>query len=307
MKSKVFYLGILLFLFSSCSKYSHVLRKPSIYDGDNLGAITLTECDSSASFCKRENIQLPPLKRWLGDKETKRYSNMERFLERNGTTAFLVIKKDTIIYENYFNGVTDTSLTQVFSVTKPIVTSLLSLAIEDGLIEDLHQPVTNYIDFKRQSKNLEQLEIYHLAQMISGINHNDYIHLLRTLKLYYSKNMDEMIAKLKVARTPGKKFAYKSVSTQVIGTILEELYAEDIDQVFAERVWNKLGPEYPTRWSIDSEEYRNLKYYGGINAHPRDLAKYGRMYMNDGKVGEEQIIPKSWIDGCEEESERRGK
>lgn len=284
---------------TSCIHYHKVHKKPTIYDGIDYGRVELPESTMEPYYFAEypHGTDLPPLEQWAGDKVARKYDNPTEFVTDNKTTALLIIRNDTILYERYFNGMRPDSITQIFSVTKPLTASLLSVAIERDLIPSVDVPVNDYLSIKRRKKKANDLMLRHLAQMRSGLNHSDYWRWLRIMRFYHAKDADRYIQKVRVSRDPGKKYRYKSIDTQILGRSLEKIFgAEDLLEEFVRLYWNNIGPEHRAYFSIDHPESGNLKYYGGLNTSARDLAKIGKIYMNGGQFEGKQIIDREWLD-----------
>ena len=98
--------------------------------------------------------------------------SFEEFLLENKTVAFLVIKNDTILYEHYFDGYSESSIVPSFSMAKSFISILVGCAIDDGLIESVHEPITNYIP-ELKEKGFEKVTIEHVLQMTSGMDYNE--------------------------------------------------------------------------------------------------------------------------------------
>ena len=72
-------------------------------------------------------------------------TSFNELLASSQTTAFLIIKDDQLIYENYFNGYKRDSINTSFSVAKSFVSALVGIAIDEGLIDNIDDPITKYI------------------------------------------------------------------------------------------------------------------------------------------------------------------
>src|ERR1019366_7381587 len=98
--------------------------------------------------------------------------SLMKLLRHTGTVAFLVMKNDTIVYEYYGRGYSDSSLTNPFSVTKSIVSILTGVALKEGKIKSLDEPVCNYYEpYKKEGLN--KITFKHLLCMSSGVSFMD--------------------------------------------------------------------------------------------------------------------------------------
>jgi CubicO group peptidase (beta-lactamase class C family) len=284
----------LMFMTFSCKP----LRIPTIYDGEKFGATPIPVTPNTIAIPKGQSV-LPDISTWLSKKDVAKHGTLEKFLESNNTISFLVIKGDSLIYEFYGNGNKAGEITQVFSATKVFVTSVLGIALQEGYITSLDQPIKDFLpEFNKPE--FDKITLNHLVQMRSGLNYDEYGKLFQTLKFYYEKNPSSLWPGLKFKNEPGQKFVYKSVDTQLLGECIQKAVGKPFLDYFHEKLWSKLAPEDSAKWSVVSPEVGELKYYGGLNISARDLAKFGMAAVNDGKYLGNQIIPAGWLNVCDD-------
>ncbi|MAC94617.1 MAG: serine hydrolase [Flavobacteriales bacterium] len=220
------------------------------------------------------------------------------FLEENNTVAFLIIKDDSIHYENYFDGYQASSIVPSFSMAKSVTSILIGCAIDDGLIQSVDEPVTNYIPELKEN-GFDQVNIEHLLQMTSGLDYNEgYSNPFGDVaSFYYGRNLRKQLAKMKLKADAGKDFEYLSGNTQILGLVLERaLKDQTVSNYLEEKLWKPLQMEYSATWSIDKKKEGLEKTFCCINARARDYAKIGRLYLNRGKWNNEQIISEEWVE-----------
>lgn len=234
---------------------------------------------------------------------TKKYpskikdEDFNTFLTKNKTVAFLVIKNDSIQYENYFEGYNKSSIVPSFSMAKSIISILIGCAIDDQLIKSVEEPIINYIP-ELTSQDIEKVTIKHLLQMTSGLDFNEsYINPFGdAAKMYYGRNLRKRLSKIKLKESPGSKFEYLSGNSQILGLILERaLINKTVTAYLEEKIWKPLGMEYDASWSIDKQKEGLEKTFCCINARARDYAKIGRLFMNKGNWNGKQIISENWV------------
>ncbi len=297
MNPKFTYLVILtasLFL-SGCSAALKIIKYqvPNIEDVHRFPTETIMKPDEAFVFEKTENQTLPPPFLWTIGKNPGENTSLEDFLTATSTTSFLVVKDDIIIYENYFNGYTRDDLSQVFSVSKSVISILTGIAVSEGLIQDIHQPVSDYLpEFKRRGR--EHITVNHLLQMTSGLAFSDYKTLGKLMNLYYTNDQDKLMGKVKQKHEPGTKFAYSSMSTQILGRCLEKATGKKVHEYLQEKIWEPLGMEYDAKIIMDKDKGM-AKMYGGMSISAVDLAKLGRLYLNNGNWNGKQIVPEAWV------------
>ncbi len=223
--------------------------------------------------------------------------DFDRYLEDSKTVAFLVIQNDTIKYENYFNKYNQSSVSSSFSMAKSILSILIGIAIDDGLIKSVNEPITNYIP-ELKKNGFDKVTIEHLLQMTSGLDFDEsYISpFSEASSYYYGTNIRNAISKLKLKNEPGQEFEYTSGSPQILGLILERVInGKTVTQYLEEKLWIPLGMEYEASWSLDRKKNGLEKTFCCINARARDFAKIGRLYLNKGHWDNKQIVSEAWV------------
>jgi CubicO group peptidase (beta-lactamase class C family) len=223
--------------------------------------------------------------------------SFDKALEDNNTVAFLIIKNDTIQYEKYFKGYNQESIIPSFSMAKSITSILVGCAIEDGLIQSVDEPITNYVP-ELEKNGFGKVTIKHLLQMTSGLDFSEsYFNPFgEAASFYYGTNLNREVSKLKLKATPGTQFEYVSGNTQLLGEVLESaLKGKTITQYFQEKLWTPLEMEYDGSWSIDKKNEGTEKTFCCINARARDFAKIGRLFLNKGKWNGKQIVSEKWV------------
>jgi len=228
-------------------------------------------------------------------------SRFKTFLDTNlahsQTYSFLIIRNDSILYENYWNEQTPQSLLPAFSVAKSFVATLISIAHTEGKIKSLQDPITNYIpELYKRDPRFFSITIQHLLDMRSGIKSNEdyYNPNSDVLKLGFGSNIWSVIKKIKIEQPTGE-FDYKSVNTQLLAIILERATGVKTQQYMQEKLWEPIGMESNATWNIDSKKTRMVRAFCCINMVTRDYAKLGRLYLNNGNWNGAQIIPASFV------------
>lgn len=224
--------------------------------------------------------------------------DLDQYLEKNKTVAFLIIKNDTILYENYFKGYDKSSIVPSFSMAKSVTSILMGCAIDDGYIQSVDEPVTNYLP-QLKKNGLDKVTIKHVLQMTSGIRFNEsYINPFgHAATYYYGRNLRKQVDKMKLEKNPGKSYKYTSGNTQLLGAVLEAaLRDKTISQYLEEKLWKPLQMEYDASWSLDKEDNGMEKTFCCLNARARDFAKIGRLYLHKGNWNGKQIVPEKWVE-----------
>ena len=222
----------------------------------------------------------------------KATKKLQQINQKLGTVAFLIIKNDSIWYEDYAEGYSANSKTNSFSMAKSITSALLGKAIRDGFIENLDQPVADFY-----SQFDKRLTVGDLSSMASGLNwQEDYYNPFgMTARAYLDENIREQILNLKVIEEPGKEFKYLSGNTELLGMVIEKATGKNLSQYLSESFWKPLGMHESALWQLDSEESGMEKAYCCIASNARDFAKFGKLYSNQGNFKGKQLLDSSFI------------
>nr|WP_041985716.1 serine hydrolase [Capnocytophaga canimorsus] len=221
--------------------------------------------------------------------------SLEVLHQKYKTVAFLVIKNDSIWHEQYFEGYTQKSLSNSFSMAKTYVSALLGKAITDGYIKDLQQSVGDF--FPEFSKGLAaKLTVGDLASMASGLDWNEdyYNPFSITTKAYFDAPLQEIILNLKVTNPPGKKYEYKSGNTQLLAMVIEKATGKTLSEYLSQSLWEPLGCEYDALWQLDDKEGTE-KAYCCIASNARDFARLGKLYKDFGQWHGKQLLDSAYV------------
>ena len=219
--------------------------------------------------------------------------------EQTKTTAFLVLRNDTILYEQYFEGFDRESLLPSFSIAKSFVSSLVGIAIQEGYIKSIEDPITDYLgELKALHPYWSQLKIKHLLNMQSGITFDEenYTNPFSDIAdLYMAKDIWKIVKRSEFGSKPGETHYYSSLDTEILGLVLERAVNKPLSSFLEEKIWQPLGMESNATWNVDHKDRRNPKAYCCLNVIARDYAKFGRLYLNDGNWNGKQIVSEHWV------------
>lgn len=216
-------------------------------------------------------------------------------MEEMSTLGFLVVKRDSILYEEYFNGHDQQEISNSFSMAKSFVSILIGCAIEDGLINNIDQKVGDFIPKFAEGPN-ETLTLRHLLSMSSGLNFEEAYNspFSPTTRSYYGTSIDEQMLELEMEETPGVNYKYLSANTQILAMVVTEVSGMSLAEYASEKLWKPLGAESEALWSLDRDEGME-KAYCCFNATVRDFARIGKMILDSGKVNGETILGKEYF------------
>ncbi len=221
---------------------------------------------------------------------------LSELLRSTSTHAFIVVRDNQVLYENYFNGFERDSVCTAWSLSKSVTSALVGVAISDGYIKSLDDPITNYLP-ELKGRGFDAITIRNLLTMGSGIQYRISFFPWDEFVLagYYPNIRQLLLSDLKIMEPPCKSFHYNNFNTELIGMILERTTGRAPSQYLQEKIWKPIGAEYPATWSIDSEEDGFELTPILLNARAIDFAKFGQLYANNGNWDGKQIIAQHWI------------
>ncbi len=193
MKRLFFLIIIAITLLSSCTVLYRAVRYGSedIDDHKIFPTYNFAENREKFHFVEASNELFDTLDvRWkYKDIE---YHNLDSLLGNTSTRSFLVIRNDTILYERYFRGYKRDDISTVFSVSKSVTSLLVGIAIDEGFINDVKDPVVKYIsELNTADPMFQKLTIEHLLDMRSGIDFDEdysFNPFSEIARLYYGRN-----------------------------------------------------------------------------------------------------------------------
>ncbi len=254
------------------------------------------DIDELELFSKREIANNEPQPWKISsqfNKQKIREESLGKFAQYK-TVAFLVVKNDSILHEEYWEGYNDHSLVNSFSMAKSINALLVGCALKDGLIKNLDEPVGNYLEeFKQGDKS--KITIKHLLTMSSGIDFKEeYVSPLAwPAEAYYGPDVTSTVTNVKMKYEPGKIWHYKGGDAQLLGTILKKITGKNVADYAAEKLWKPIGAEDKAFWSTDEKGMEKVSCCFYTNA--RDYARIAKLYLNFGSWNGHQIVDSAYV------------
>jgi CubicO group peptidase (beta-lactamase class C family) len=214
------------------------------------------------------------------------------YLDSIETASFLVIQNEKIIFENYWSGFSDTLPTNAFSMAKSIVSLLVGIALDEGKISSLDDPIENYLPEYKNSN----ITIHHLLWMSSGLNWKESGNnpFSDNAKAYYGSDLKTLVLNQKRITPAGKVFDYMSGNSALLALIVEQATGKNVSEYAEEKLWRPLNAERNAYWSVDDANAFE-KAYCCVYAIPRDFAKIGQLILNKGKWNDRQLISENYL------------
>jgi CubicO group peptidase (beta-lactamase class C family) len=223
--------------------------------------------------------------------------DFDAFLEERDTYAFLVIRRDTLVYERYFRSRERQSIETTFSISKSLVSIAAGIAIDSGWIRSVRDPITRYLpELAVRDPAFNAVTIEHLLTMTAGIRfQHGKTPWSDEARSYYDPNLRAVAASRDLAHAPGSLFQYNPYNPIVLGLALERASSRPLTQLLSEALWSRIGADQPASWSLDSRAHGFEKMESGFNATAVDLAKIGRLVLRHGEWDGDRILSQAWV------------
>ena len=227
---------------------------------------------------------------WQGKKVT-----FDEFLAATQTNAFLVIRDGKISYEKYLNGKTESTVLPSYSVAKTMTSLVIGQLVDEGTLKE-SDTFVSYLPRFKAGTSFDKVTIKDLLDMNSGIGVSDNYPSgpsgwgVAIAQMYATTDMNFFIINnRKMREEPGTFPEYRSVNTQMLGLIIQEVTGNKLADEFSDRIWKRVRADYDATWNVDKVGGHE-KAFCCFNATARDYARVGQALMN----GMPDIASPSW-------------
>ena len=250
---------------------------------------------------ERDTVHHDPacIRHWPHAKSYNQYrlpSEDAAYLDSLHTISFLVIHRDSILFESYRDGWNDTLTSNLYSATKTIVGLLTGIALDEGKIHSLDDPVSRYIPAYNKGRQAD-VTLRHLLTMSGGMAWDEaYASLFSiTTHGYYGNDLYELVTGLDVVDEPGVQFSYRSGETQLLAFVLEAATGQTLSQYAEEKLWRPMQAERDAYWLLDKED-GDEKAFCCFHTTARDAARFGRLLLHHGNWDGHQLVSRAYMD-----------
>ncbi|MDX2196773.1 MAG: serine hydrolase [Cytophagales bacterium] len=221
-------------------------------------------------------------------------------LKKYEAVAFIVVKDDSILIEKYYNH-TGEQISASFSMAKSVVSLLIGIALQEGKISSLDDPVAKYIpDFGTDDR--KTITIRHVLMMSSGIAwdesaaYNNPIKVLGSdiMEAYYGSKLNELVLSKPMQSMPGKYFDYRSADTQILSMIIATATGTSLSKYFEEKIWQPIDAENDALWNLN-EKNGYERAFCCLYANARDFARLGKLCLHKGYWNGAMLIDSNYI------------
>jgi CubicO group peptidase (beta-lactamase class C family) len=209
--------------------------------------------------------------------------------------SLLVIRNGKLVSEEYFNGFDASAPNSTKSCTKMFTSALVGIAINQGYLKGVDQLIKDYLhDYITAESHpwKHDITIHHLLNMRSGISWDNKTW---NPQMFQSTNWVKFYLDRPMAAYPGKTFLYASGCANTVSTILHRVVGQRMDKFAEEVLFGPLGIK-ATRWDYEPNKGRLTCGLCGIFMQPRDMARMGELYLNNGFLDGTQIVPAEWVE-----------
>jgi CubicO group peptidase (beta-lactamase class C family) len=216
------------------------------------------------------------------------------FAEAQNSVALLVMHRDQLVLERYWQGHGPEQRVNSMSMVKTLLALLIGIAIEEGHIQSIDEPVGNYLTTWADDPR-GRLTLADLLYMQSGLRNDDRTDTLNSdlVQLYGGSNVRQTALSIPLAGSPGQTFEYNNVNSQLLGLVLEEATGERFGHYLSSRLWQPLGAADGFLW-LDRPDGA-AKPFCCFFATAQDWLRVGQMLLHQGRVGSQQIVPADWL------------
>ncbi len=210
------------------------------------------------------------------------------------SVGFAVFQRDSLIFEQYWNGWDADSVANSFSVAKSYISVLTGIAMGEGKIQSVFQPVGDFLPEYKEGC-YAKINLWHLLTMSTGLDWSESgaDPFSDNAKGYYGTDVRELSLMQPCRDEPGRQFDYISGSTQIMAEVLEAAYGRELDDLVREKIWTPLGCEHDAYWGKDRAD-GDFKAFCCLYATARDFGRIGQLYLDSGMWKGRQIVPREY-------------
>lgn len=206
---------------------------------------------------------------------------------KSGADAFMVVVGSRIVVEEY--ALTYQEPMYTMSSVKSITALLVGMLVNDGMIEDVRDPVSRYLPSWDHGAKAE-VRIEHLLRMTSGLS-----RISGQQSVAFKRDKTEFVLGLEPTEPPGTVWAYSNEGVQLLSPIMEKVSGQPLHQFAQTHLFEPLGM---TRTRMRTGTNDETITYADAETTLRDFARLGVLILQDGRWADRQIVPADWIRQC---------
>lgn len=205
------------------------------------------------------------------------------------TTGIIVARGDSIIYCRFKGDYSADKNSDLFSLSKSFVGALAGIAIAEGHIASILDPMAKYLPECAKFLS-DSTRVCDLLNMRGGIYETRWC----TAQMYYTQNLHRTTIR-SIRQHPHGEYSYANISTQLLANLIEQATGRNLIDYFVENYWLPSATKCEGRWTFDSRRHLGVRAFCGLSITPIDVIKLGMIYRDGGSLGGRQIIPTEWV------------
>jgi len=205
--------------------------------------------------------------------------------------ALLIWQGGALQLEHYYPGHDATSITPTQSMHKSVLALVVGIAIDQGLIRSVDEPVSTYVP-EWAGDGRRQITIRQMLQQSSGIDWPGGLPGL--LRMTLGGNLEQLVLSQGVFAPAGSQFDYNGVNPQVLGIVIARVSGRPYADYLAENLWRQVSSD-DAFVELDSDEHRTPRTFCCLGATARSWLRVGLLHLDHGRVGDRQVVPATWM------------
>ncbi|MEO0550780.1 MAG: serine hydrolase [Pseudomonadota bacterium] len=227
------------------------------------------------------------------------------YLESEGISGMMVLQAGDIRFEHYDRGIDADSRYHIWSATKSFTSTLIGIALHQGVIDDIDDPIKKYAA-QFDGTVYGNTSIRHVLMMSSGVNlihdpgHKPSRRELYNAIIFDGENLDDFAARLEYRVDPGTDFNYAATDTHVLGAVLRAAYGQKLGQIATEQLWQPAGFTADAIWSENAAGKSQAVFaHCCLALTLTDFAHLGQIYLEDLIIDGAPSVPSDWFEQVE--------
>jgi CubicO group peptidase (beta-lactamase class C family) len=234
--------------------------------------------------------------------------SLDDYADAARMTGLIAVRNGEVRFERYSRGATADSRLTGMSITKSVVSTLVGMALHEGLIDDLSDPIDRYVPALAGNGHAG-VTIEAVLQMSSGIDFteaygdpgSDSARLWDAVADPRSTPVTDILLARGSQAPPDTRFNYNPLDTQALGWLVRSVTGDDLSTYLTESIWRPAGMRGDATWVLDGAgNTANEVAYCCLNARLRDWARFGMLFAQDGGINGTRLLPASWIERATE-------
>ena len=218
-------------------------------------------------------------------------TELEKKIKKDKITSCLIQHENSLVFEYYKNNKMKDKQHKVNSVTKSVLSILVGIAIDRGVLKGVHQPIADF--FPNLTDWQKQLTLEHLLTMTPGFDWPEFSSWGgRPMPMINSRDWVQFILERSMVEDPGESMHYNSGCSHLLSAILQKAAGMSLTEYAEAYLFNPLGIKYYT-WYSDA---KGIVIGGfGLSLKAEDMLKIGKLMLQEGTWNGHKVVSKDWV------------